>query len=1001
MQTAQRPGARTGSRSSKPILNRMPGRRFVALAILAAVSAGGAPFSYGSQQKDAFIPGQVLVQFSEEALPQAVGAKTGLADFDRIAARFGVQEVAQAFPSIEAAAAARQISDKAQQLRRVYDVRYSEPFDPVLVAEELGRLPAVVHAEPRVTYRLSWDDELSNASLVEPNDPGFRRQTHFDNLRMTEAWDVARGESGGVVIAIVDGGTDWNHPDLKENAWTNPGEIAGNGVDDDANGYIDDVRGWNFANSSADPKGLPNTPENAAHGTWVAGAAAAVTNNALGIAGTGWNARYMALNASCSQGDLLCHTTDGVVYAAMNGADLITASWGSSTESTFLKMAVEMALEEGALVVAASGNEAANVDAQAHYPAAYGATLSVGGTRKNSDRNVFNYGRSVNVFAPALQIDATAPGDAYAQKSGTSLAVPLVAGIAALVKTANPNFSPHQIRERIRLTSDSIEDVNPQEFSGLLGRGRVNAHRAVTESTPPGVRLEAWEWVDSDENSDLRSLEAVRVTAVFTNYGSDATALTVGLESPSQYVDFGRATEVVGALAQGASHTATFEFTLASNTPDNYQALVYTTVNSGEFEDGPDILRFSVNEVNVATHSTGALVASITNEGNVGYVEFQGDSNGRGFRVRDRSGQQRDLLFEGGLLLGTGPDNVSDCVRAVDVGPNTSQHKDLILKPGTSLLVSSPGQLTSQQGRVELVDTEASNPLGVTIVQESYVDSAPEHEDYMVLKYTITNTDEEAVLSNLHVGLFFDWDVNAQGASRDIAKFNDSRMVGYVLDGTDPTVLAGVKVLTGHAGISYEAISNPEVVYTSTPDGGFSEQEKWAFLSGGIGTTMIGPTDVSQLMGTGPFSLLPMQSVVVAFAVIGGSSEADLLQNADNAQELWDSVLNVERTYVESEVGNPGGYSFDPVFPNPASADRTLQFRLPAASDVELAIYNLLGQKLGTIVGGNRPAGSHRVHWDGRDSGGRSVACGVYVARLTARGPGGEFRDSQPLVVLR
>lgn len=976
-------------------------RTFVAAAVLAAVAIAGAQSCYGMQGKGAFTAGRVLVQFGEGRMPHAVGAKTGLADFDRIAARFGVQEIAQAFPAIEAAAARREISDEAQALRRVFDVRYSGPYDPAVVAEQLEQAFEVLRAEPRVVYGLAWDGGRRHAHRVEPNDPRFRIQTHFDNLRMTAAWDVARGEAGDVVIAIVDGGTDWNHPDLKANAWENPGEIPGNGVDDDGNGYVDDFIGWNFANGSADPTGLPNTPKNAGHGTWVAGAAAAVTNNALGIAGTGWNAKYMALNASCTQGDRLCHTLDGVVYAAMNGADLITASWGSSTTSTFLGMAVEMALAEGALVVAASGNDGADIDAEPYYPASYGATLSVGGTRKNSDRNVFNYGRSVSVFAPALQIDATDPGGGYAQQSGTSMAVPLVAGIAALVKTANPHFSPQQVREQVRLTSDSIDDVNPQEFSGLLGRGRVNAHRAVTERAPPGIRLTEWKWVDNDANFDLRSSETAVVTATFTNYGGIAAALTVGLESASPYLDFGRASEVVGTLADGASHTATFEFTLASNTPDNYQALVYTTVTSGEFEDGPDILRFSVNEVSVATHSTGALVASITNEGNVGYVELRGESNGRGFRVRDSNGQQRDLLFEGGLLLGTGPDNVSDCVRAVDTGPDTRQHRDLILEPGTSLRVTTPGQLTSQQGRVELVDTEARNPLGVAILQESYVDSAPEYEDFMVLKYTITNTDEVAVVSNLHVGLFFDWDLNAQGASRDVASFDASRIVGYVLDGTNPTVLAGVKVLTSHAGISYEAISNPDVVYRSTPDGGFTEREKWTFLSGGIGTTTVGPTDVSQLMGTGPFSLLPKQSVIVAFAVIGGSSEVDFLQNADNAQQLWDAVLNAERTFVESDALVPGGFSFEPVFPNPGRASRTLQFRLPAASDVELAIYNLLGQELGTITRGKKSAGAHRVLWDGRDAAGRRVASGVYVARLAARGPGGVFQASQPLVVLR
>ena len=300
------------------------------------------------------------------------------------------------------------------------------------------------------------------------------------------------------------------------------------------------------------------------------------------------------------------------------------------------------------------------------------------------------------------------------------------------------------------------------------------------------------------------------------------------------------------------------------------------------------------------------------------------------------------------------------------------------------------------------MDTEAGNPLGVSILQESYVDSAPEYEDFMVLKYTITNTDEVAVVSNLlcRVVLRLGFEC-AERASRDVASFDASRMVGYVLDGTSPTVLAGVKVLTSHAGISYEAISNPDVVYRSPPRTVDSRSgRKWTFLSGGIGTTTVGPTDVSQLMATGPFSLLPMQSVSVAFAVIGGSSEADFLQNADNAQQLWDTVLNVEETFVEPDTPISGGFSLDAVFPNPASADRTLQFRLPAASDVYLAIYNLLGQELGTVVRGKRSAGAHRVLWDGRDAAGRRVASGVYVARLAAWRPGGVFRDSQPLVVL-
>ena len=477
----------------------MRSRNFVAVLILTAAAIGNAQFCYGRQQKDAFMPGQVLVQFRERTMPLTVGAKTGLADFDRIAARFGVQEIVQAFPSIESAAARREISDEAQALRRVFDVSYSEPYDPAVVAEELGRAYEVVHAEPRVVYGLTWDGGMQDGIRVEPNDPRFRSQTHFDNLRMTDAWDVAKGEDGDVVIAIVDGGTDWNHPDLRANVWTNPGEIPDNGVDDDGNGYVDDIRGWNFANGSADPTGLSYTPENAVHGTSVAGAAAAVTNNALGIAGAGWNAKYMAINISCSQDGSMCHATDGLVYAAMNGADLITASWVATVESNFLEMAVEMALEEGALVVAASGNDGINIDPQSRYPASYRATLSVGGTNKNSGLNVYNYGRSVNVFAPARQIDTTDPFLGYAQRSGTSLAVPLVAGIAALAKTANPHFSPQQLREQVRLTSDSIDDVNPQEFSGLLGKRACQcASRRDGSARLPAFGLQIGNWVDND-----------------------------------------------------------------------------------------------------------------------------------------------------------------------------------------------------------------------------------------------------------------------------------------------------------------------------------------------------------------------------------------------------------------------------------------------------------------------------------------------------------------------
>ena len=150
---------------------------------------------------------------------------------------------------------------------------------------------------------------------------------------------------------------------------------------------------------------------------------------------------------------------------------------------------MQSAVDEGALVVASAGNNGLNSDQVPSYPANYPINLNVGGTLAESDVNYYSYGRSVNVFAAGRNVVVPFPGNTYGREFGTSFASPLVAGIAALVKTANPHFTPHQVREQVRLTADNIDAVNDASLAGLLGRGRVNAYRAVTESGFPAVRM--------------------------------------------------------------------------------------------------------------------------------------------------------------------------------------------------------------------------------------------------------------------------------------------------------------------------------------------------------------------------------------------------------------------------------------------------------------------------------------------------------------------------------
>jgi len=935
-------------------------------------------------------PNQVMVLFEEGFEPASGAGKTGLVIFDAAGRTYGVNSVMPAFPTLNVAAAKRGLTPSGRMLQRVFTVHFGAGFDPEDVSAALARDPHVIFAEPRFIQRIA---ENTHARPTTPDDPFFSLQTHLARLQLPEAWDVVKSEQGSVLIAIVDGGTDWRHDDLFANVWTNPDEVDGNGIDDDLNGFIDDIHGWNFTNDSPDPTGLTTTPLSAAHGTSVAGAAAAVSDNGLGVTGSSWNATFMAVNVSCVTEDTgICFSLSGVRYAALKGADVINASWGGGTRSETGQLVYNEARELGALVIAAGGNDGTNNDTTPFYPAGYDGVLSVGGTAKNSDLVVFNYGRTMDVFAPGIQINTTSQDNQYTSVSGTSFSAPLVTGIAALVKTWNPAFSVDELREQLRVTSDAIDDANPN-LNGLLGRGRINAFRAVSESGSPAIRLTDWSFEDEDGNLDIRSGERVEITATFTNFLADASNLILELDSDDSFISFPSPPVMVGGLASGASVTVTLEFETAPNTPDNYALVIYTRATAGTYVDTADVIRLSANEAAIANHNSGALQVSITDECNIGYLEYQAQSPGVGFVARDAQNNARDLLFEGGLLVATGPDAVSDCVRGLTDGP--IQNEDFVLKSGTFLEITRPGDFTAEQGKVEYVDTGAPSPLNISVLQESFVDTGPDHEDFIILKYTVSN-QRATTISNLHVGLFLDWDVNPSDATKDVGRFDNVRQMGYVQDDANaPTVLVATKVLTKNAAISYRNVDNPSEIYD-----GFTEQEKWSFLSSGVQNPDLGPTDVSQMTGAGPYTIDPGGSIEVAFVILSGKNLTDLQQNADNAQVLWDDILTpvaneepIEHTLYVSALR--------PVFPNPAVPPTTFIYDVAKPSHVALSIYDLLGRKVRTFATEFKNSGVHTTLWDGADQAGQRVASGLYLVHMVSQGTSISFSQTQRFVVIR
>ncbi len=463
-------------------------------------------------------PGIVVVQFEPGVAVQDGASVTGLAAFDRVATRYRAHALSRVAPFLDHLMPDPGTVRSLAALRRTFYLRYASDEDPHRVAAWLGRTPGVAYAEPLFMHRI-------DALQADPNDPLYSDQTHLRHMRMPQAWDIVKGAEGNppVVIAIVDGGTDWRHEDLLGNVWTNSGEIADNGIDDDQNGFIDDVHGANLANgddTDNDPTGLPGTPFNAWHGTGVAGAAGAVTDNGIGIAGASWNAELMLINAGCLTGDRrICWGYDGILYAAANGADIINASWGGYGARAYGRDVVAAATDLGALVVAAGGNDNLSLMDFPYHPGGYPRVLAVGATDKDSRRKAgfSNYGTPIDVYAPGVAINSTAPDGAYRPANGTSFSSPLVAGLAALVKTRSPSMTLDQIREQVRLTSESIDDDNPGFPAGALGGGYVNAEAALGVPQYPAVRLKRWTWTVSGNDGAINSGETVTIEATFIN----------------------------------------------------------------------------------------------------------------------------------------------------------------------------------------------------------------------------------------------------------------------------------------------------------------------------------------------------------------------------------------------------------------------------------------------------------------------------------------------------
>jgi len=368
---------------------------------------------------------------------------------------------------------------------------------------ELGVELLVVRVPPHVALeRLApWVEYVERDRIVRlsqvPNDPHYGQLWGLKNtgqvvagdpgvagidMRAEEAWSVTTGDAQ-FAIAVIDTGVAWRHPDLAANIWTNSAEVAGNGMDDDANGYIDDVRGWDFYGRDADPD-----DENG-HGTHVAGTIGAIGNNNLGVVGVNWACQLVPLRFIGPQGGYVSDAVSAVDYCRRKGIKVSNNSWGGGGYSQALYDAIANARAAGHVFVAAAGNSGVNADVTRAYPASYDLDniISVAAANNDGLRAGFsNYGvRSVDLAAPGVAIYSTHLNDGYTHLQGTSMASPQVAGAAALVWARNPAWSYAQVRGRLLASVRTAPAwTNVVATGGMLDLGNAVTASRLVNSAP-------------------------------------------------------------------------------------------------------------------------------------------------------------------------------------------------------------------------------------------------------------------------------------------------------------------------------------------------------------------------------------------------------------------------------------------------------------------------------------------------------------------------------------
>jgi subtilisin family serine protease len=931
-----------------------------------------------------------------------------------------------------------------ERLRRTYIYDYIGDIDPVLLAAKISRMPGVTYAEP--WYMAEIHARPSDEYVNTVGHDYFEKQGFFD------AWDITKG-SESVIIAIVDSGVDYTHPDLRSKAWVNQDEIPSSlfntidsnkdgkvtstelynwilsvnidyngdtvvnlrdaihasspltdGLDNDGNGFIDDILGWDFWDSgyTTTTRLSDNDPygEFSLHGTHVAGTSAADTDNSLGVAGTGWNARYMAIKAGGVRDNPATPNTDesrsigfgynGIIYAALNGAHIINNSWGGGSYSESSRDVIRYAYSLGSVVVASAGNSGSYLNS---YPGAYPEVVNVA----SSDYDNVPMGQksgfsTYNPYVDVMATGARGPGlpgilstyrgsstqaisiptaYSYAALQGTSMAAPVVSGLAALIRAKNPDWSAERVATQIRVTAVMADHLNPS-FVGNLGRGYINAFDAVVKNMPGYVLLDASLLNNAGVKASVGEDAQMRFRLV--NHGAPISAIAT-LKSTTSGITISESERTINA-ATGDTFFVSFPTRISSLKGDiptfkiefsNTQIAYY------------DFYNYSYDSIYLDDIGNTNFSTSLNSFGNVAAISSLGSIGYTGYNIKlSTTPDPLDVIFEGGLMV-VSRNMLADRLRDLEqtvakniipIGPFSTR------KGGTNDAWSRYGVgdarlLLRAENNFLFVDTT------MTVRIEGFTYDKPEIDKVLFLRYTLKNQGS-TLADTTYIGMFNDIDLGS-GA-------NSSRWLS-----SDSLLYVEGNIGQGKAFFSVVPVGNIATAFAidnaATGAGlnfgiydGYSATEKIRSLKGGRSITNITDKDVSTVVSSGPYHIMPNQQVVVGFLYAYGNTLEELRAQVAAARALkWiditppGMVLSDENETPEV----PFTTSISGNYPNPFNPSTTISFELAQSGQINLSVYNVLGQRVAQIFNGYRAAGRYNESFDAS-----RLGSGVYFVRM-------------------